>query len=434
VVLPPGARFTCHRCGDCCRSFPVSLSPEERARYEKRDWKDVLPSHEGPVFDDVARGGGRSASLLRRRADGACIFLGVEDNLCQIHAKLGEPEKPLACRLFPFTVVAGDGEDARPRIGCHFACKGLAAGDGAAVQGERRALEALVDELGKVISLAPSSDPVPFDSRRSYTRAELAVAASLLASEMQDAGRPFPERILAATRFLDLFAKSAFGQVKDEKRREFVEILAQGVRQQVMKGLLRPPGRPPAFPERLLFRQILGMAVRRDPADLVTAGTATRTGRRLASFLSGIAFATGGGSLVPAGRDVRVRLRDVRRRAPEADPASPIADAALTRYFVAHLSARRVTDAAFKTKEALAGYGLLFRQYPAILLFARAACLARSGDALDASDYASALRTADWTFGHVPWTAGVVARVRRGLLEDLDGPFLHLEWCAKQPK
>lgn len=434
IVLPPGARFTCHQCGDCCRSFPVSLSDAERERYSKRDWKDVLPAHDGPVFDEVSRGGGKVASLLKRRRDGACIFLGEKDSLCQIHAKLGAAEKPLACRLFPFTIVAGDEEDPRPRVGCHFACKGLATGDGAVVAGEKRALEELASELGSVISLEPNRDPVSFDKKRAYARSELAVAAQLLTSELQEVGRAFPERILAAAKFLDLFAKSAFSHVKDEKRREFVEILAQGVREQVKKGLLRPSTRRPAFPERLLFRQILGMAVRRDPAGLVTAGTLRRTSRRISSFLAGAAFSAGGGSFVPQGRTRRVRLSDVRRLAPEADPSSPIADAALSRYFVAHLSARRVTDSAFKTREALAAYGLLFRQYPAILLFARAACLSREGAELDASDYASALRTADWTFGHVPWTVGAIGGVRRGLLEDLEAPFQHLEWSANRPK
>jgi lysine-N-methylase len=432
VVLPPGARFTCHRCGDCCRSFPVSLTDAEKERYAKRDWSQVLPGHSGDVFDVIERGGGRSASLLKRRKDGACIFLGA-DELCQIHARLGAEEKPLACRLFPFTFIPGDEEDPRPRVGCHFACKGLAAGDGAQVQGERRALEELARELGAVTSLEPRTDLLTFSKVRSYSGSELAFATQLLASELQDAGRPFPERILAATKFLDLFARSAFGQVKDDKRRELVEILARGVREQVKKGLLKPSAKKPSFPERLLYRQLLGMAVRRDAANLVTAGTLRRGSKRISSFLSGLAFSAGSGSFVPTGRTKRVRISDVRRLAPEADAASPIGDAALTRYFVAHVASRRVSDTSFKTRHVLAAYGLLFRQYPAILLFARAACLARDASELDASDYASALRTADWTFGHIPWTAGVVGAARRGLLEDLDAPFQHIAWSAKRP-
>src|SRR5439155_139889 len=156
VVLPPGAKFTCHQCGDCCRSFPVSLSDAEKERFARRDWSDVLPGHSGAVFDVVSRGAGKSASLLKRRRDGACVFL-------------------------------------------------------------------------------------------------------------------------AATKFLDLFAKSAFGHVKDDKRREFVEILAQGVREQVKKGILRPPAKEPSFPERLLFRQLVGMAVRREAPGLATPGVLRRS-------------------------------------------------------------------------------------------------------------------------------------------------------------
>jgi Fe-S-cluster containining protein len=35
VVLPGGAKFSCHQCGDCCRNFPVSLTDAEAERYEK---------------------------------------------------------------------------------------------------------------------------------------------------------------------------------------------------------------------------------------------------------------------------------------------------------------------------------------------------------------------------------------------------------------
>lgn len=434
VHLPPGARFTCHRCGDCCRSFPVSLSPAEAQTFGARDWSEVLPGHAGPVFFEHATGPGRSAAFLHRQADGSCVFLDRERNLCRIHDKLGEAAKPLACRLFPFTVVPGDTGDPRPRIGCHFACKGLAAGDGAPVAGERRYLEGLVSELAKVQPLEPPKGRMEWEPGRTYERSELEVTAELVQAELADANRPFPERILTAVKFLDLFSRSAFTQVKDEKRKDFVEILAQGVREQVKKGLLKADETPPGFNERLLFRQILGMSVRRDPADIVNAGFLKKTSRRISGLLTGLAFSAGGGSFVPTGRDRRVRLSDVRRQAPEADPASPEADGALSRYFVAHVASRRVLDPGFKIHEVLAAYGLLLRQYPAILLFARAACFARGGTSVDSSDYASALRTADWTFGHVGWTLGLSGRSRRLVLGDLNATFRHVPWAARKPK
>jgi Fe-S-cluster containining protein len=373
------------------------------------------------------------ARILRRRRDGACIFLDGEKNLCRIHGTLGEREKPLACRLFPFTFVSGDEADPRPRVGCHFACKGLAAGDGAPVAGEKRALEELAGDLSRVHDLSPPRAPLVWDEQRSYTREELELVATLVTNEVLDANRPFPDRILAVARFLDLFAKSAFTQVKDEKRRDFIEILASGVREQVKKGIVTPATGRPGFPERLLFRQIIALAVRRDPPTLITAGMLRRSVRRVGGLISGVAFTTGGGSFTPTGRDRRVRLGDVLRLAPTADPASPEADGALSRYFAAHLSARRVLDPDFRPGEVLAAFGLLLRQYPAILLYARAACFARGGDRLESTDYASALRTADWTFGHVAYTSGVVGQVRARLLRDLDAPFQHLPFYAQRP-
>jgi hypothetical protein len=43
-----------------------------------------------------------------RQVDGRCVFLG-EDRLCQIHARFGEDEKPLVCRLFPRRALKAEG-------------------------------------------------------------------------------------------------------------------------------------------------------------------------------------------------------------------------------------------------------------------------------------------------------------------------------------
>jgi lysine-N-methylase len=430
VILAGGARFSCHRCGDCCRSFPVALTDDEAKRYATDELRALVPGLASETFEVVPRPGGKVARLLKRQASGACVFLDEEKNLCRVHGALGEAAKPLACRLFPFTVTPGGGPDPRPRVGCHFACKGLAAGDGAPVAGMRRELESLAEELARVHSLAPRDDALVFVQRRRYARDELELVCDLVVQELEDATRPFPARLLAVSRFLDLFSRSAFKEIKDEKRVELVKVFATGVREQVKKGLLLPPATTPTFPERLLLRQLLGVAVRRDPPGLMTAGIARRTSRRLSGLLAGLAAMAGGGSFTPTGRAKRVRVEAVRSQAPPADPASPEADGALSRYFVAHVGSRRLLDPSFRVPEVLPAFGLLLRQYPLILLFARAACLARGGDVLTSDDYACALRTADWTFGQVPWTAGLIGRTRARLLADLNAPFQHVAWCA----
>ena len=103
LALAKGVKFTCKQCADCCRNFPVSLTPAEAERYDERDWTDLL-GVPGPAYTTQRGLGGRRVHYLRRRRDGACIFLG-DDNLCGIHGKYGEHDKPLVCRVFPHHIV-----------------------------------------------------------------------------------------------------------------------------------------------------------------------------------------------------------------------------------------------------------------------------------------------------------------------------------------
>jgi len=108
LVVRPGLRFTCHRCGVCCRTSTVGLDPGERERIEGHDW-----TREGERF----RAGfavpgtdpwGRARDDLRHGPDGACIFLD-RDGLCLVEKRLGREAKPRICRKFPFVFVAAPG-------------------------------------------------------------------------------------------------------------------------------------------------------------------------------------------------------------------------------------------------------------------------------------------------------------------------------------
>jgi lysine-N-methylase len=117
-ALPVLQNWDCHSCGDCCRSYAVPVTAEERRRIEGQGW-DKLPEFAGvPYF--VKRNG---EFFLNHRADGGCVFLGA-DKRCRIHAQFGSGGKPLACRIYPFLLVpAGDHWNLGLRLACPSAAE-----------------------------------------------------------------------------------------------------------------------------------------------------------------------------------------------------------------------------------------------------------------------------------------------------------------------
>ena len=426
LALARGVRYTCRQCGDCCRSFPVQLSPAEAERYEARDWSTLGVS--GPVVA-WRREGGVQVPRLARRADGACRLLGA-DELCEVHRHLGEPEKPLACRLYPYHFVAG----AEQLIAsAHFSCSSVAAGDGLPLADQQPALARSERERSAASPLPLLAERLDFSAGLSYAPAEVALIFDLVAKELEDSSRAFPQRILAVANFVSLVAESRFSTLTKGSAERALRGFADGVHEQVGRGIVAPPTQT-RLPQRILFRSLVAFAARRDPASLHEAGVLRRSLRRLGNLLAGLSYIAGTGKVQPVGAERAVVIGEVRRLATPADPAAPIADGALTRYFLAQITGRFLYRPSFLVREVLPALGLLIRQYPLILLMARATCYARGGAELSRDDYASALRTVDWTFGRVPLDRGVWGGVFGSALADVQAGLAFVPWCATPPQ
>jgi len=120
--LPVLQNWDCQGCSLCCRQYHVSVSPEEQKRIEDQGWGKE-PEFQGvPLFVRVGGWFSKSSYRLNHQPDGACVFLGP-DNRCRIHARHGSAAKPLACRIYPYTLVpAGD----HWKLGLRFACPSAA--------------------------------------------------------------------------------------------------------------------------------------------------------------------------------------------------------------------------------------------------------------------------------------------------------------------
>lgn len=89
-------RWTCIRCGLCCRNFLVPLLTHEALKIYKTF---------GPLIVQV---NGKIA--LAKKPDGSCVFLTYEGGIakCTIYF-----ERPGVCRLYPFYIKVGaeEGEE-----------------------------------------------------------------------------------------------------------------------------------------------------------------------------------------------------------------------------------------------------------------------------------------------------------------------------------
>lgn len=149
--IDPEQRFACSQCGRCCRGFDVVVSAAEIDLYRRNHaaaWFREADGAEGtdrepfePIPDMVA------LQRIRKRASGACGFLSP-DNRCRIHEELGAANKPLTCRLFPFSFhPAADAIVVKASFGCPT----VAANDGRPIgAGEpRAAIDALFKEWSR---------------------------------------------------------------------------------------------------------------------------------------------------------------------------------------------------------------------------------------------------------------------------------------------
>jgi hypothetical protein len=100
----------------------VAITADEERRIEERDW---TPDGIGGRIADARldESSGETRRILKRRADGACIFLDAEER-CLVERRLGWDAKPLRCKLFP--VVFVEDPDGRLEAVATFECRSIA--------------------------------------------------------------------------------------------------------------------------------------------------------------------------------------------------------------------------------------------------------------------------------------------------------------------
>jgi lysine-N-methylase len=333
--LPVLQNWDCHSCGDCCRSYAVPVTADERRRIEGQGW-EALPEFAGVPFW-VRRGG---EFYLNHRADGACVFLGP-DNLCRIHGKFGSAAKPLACRIYPFLLVpAGD----HWNLGLRLACPSAAENKGrplSAQLADAREYAAFFESTTAQEKL--KAGPPPLAGSTVVPWGDVARIAAAVSKLLADERDPFERRWRKVLFIVSMLRKATFDGGGDPKTRrgdrgetaggsphrravtggrlsEMLHVLGEAAGDEEPKTAAEVPR--PSWVGRTVFRQLAAVYARKDHG--AEKGTAQRgpVGR----VWSAVKFAAGRGR-VPK---LHAALTDAATFAAGETPLGALSDATVS--------------------------------------------------------------------------------------------------------
>lgn len=433
--LPVIQNWSCHNCGGCCREHLIEITGEEKQRIEKQGWTaaDGI-SMERPVIQKI----GRNRYRLAHQDDGACVFLD-ERGLCRIHAKHGEPAKPLACRVYPYAVhPAGPGKLA---VSLRFSCPSVVQNLGPSVDSQNTAIGQLSREIvaGKLRDHDPPliHDSPPHGIQQTdwpdfhrFLRA--------LDDCVADDSVDLVVRLMRILAWLELVEQSQFQTIRGAKLDEYLSLVTQAAAKAQADNDL--PIHRPSRMAGIMFRLIAAQYARHDTEALVRVGLRTR----LALLNAAMRFTTGIGqvptlnesasvSLVFGDSDDTLPSRSVRF--PDLERVyggrSADIDELLTRYFRVKIQGLHFCGPAQFQTSLLDGFRGLALMYPIVMWLARLRAARRGADRIDLTDVQASLATADHNYGYSPALGTRSALRRVNLLTRMKQLTSLLSWYSQ---
>jgi lysine-N-methylase len=382
------------------------VTDEERRRIEQQNWTaddGIDPSR--PLF--VKEGGllGRSWYRLNHQPDGACVFL-QEDGLCRIHAKFGEPAKPLACRIYPYVFHPAGNKVA---VSLRFSCPSVVRNLGRPVTAQKKEIRQIADQV--VPANVREAQPPELTPGCRLEWPDLLRFVDVLDRTMSAADAPVRTRLLRALFWIGLVEQSKFDNLKGARISEFLDLISQAAVAEVEQA--GDPG-PPSRVGRMQFRLMAGQYARKD-----THATADRSIAGRMRLLRMAWRLTRGEGLLPP-------LQDCFAEVPFADlegDFGPLPDEAreiFSRYFLVKIRGMHFCGRAFYNVPLVEGFRSLAMMYPVMLWIARWLALSDGRRTLTTDDLVKAVTIADHNHGYSPALATWSARRRIRNLAQLD--------------
>jgi Fe-S-cluster containining protein len=387
-LYPKDLRFTCSRCGECCRGSNVLLGAGEPERLASlpwdgpdRDLSGIQPSAAIPGDSVPGR------RVLARREDGACVYLGSSSQ-CRIHERFGAEAKPLMCRLFPFGFSA---LGARVAVDVSFACKAVREEWGAP-------LATHVAEWTSRFPEAPRDSKAHRFSRKYDVSGEiLAEVEDHLLELLSEEKLSLPDRIRAVWEFHRLGTTS---DPTTDAARKLREVMAKGIPKQVLEHPLPPGSERMDRTGRAVFFHLLFLTLNPTPRELRSMSGKAKAREVRLRVQAADAYKFADARPLIDNRESKATYRAIGAVSPEylaTGGGAPL----MARYLKAKVLGQRFMREVDEEIPFLDAVPRLLLAFPMAAWTARALAAERGAAEVADSDARGALRLVDRAFGQI---------------------------------
>jgi|GEM_PF-136207 len=390
LKLPTIQNWNCHNCGGCCKQHEIEITPEEKERIEKQRWdQDASIPADQPVFVKLGLSPVGNRYRLAHQADGSCVFLD-DKGLCRIHAKFGEPAKPLACQVYPYAFHPAGNDVA---VSLRFSCPSVVANLGKPVNQQSAEIRKIVDQ---VLPKRRKTPPAPkLTAKESLGWPDTLKVVTALNQFFAAADSRFLINLLRAVAWVELIEQSRFATIREQRLDEFLDLISQATVQELPDELelsRTSPSRLGAIQFRLLAAQY----ARKDTFAADTRGIT----RRFSLLISALKFASGRGD-IPCLQECFTAVPFSRLEEPFGE-LPPECEKLFTRYFQVKIQGLHFFGAAYYDIHFVEGFYHLALMFPAIMWIARWLAVGAGRSTLLPEDVDAAMSIADHHHGYSP--------------------------------
>lgn len=403
VMLPKGStqRFSCRGCGECCRNLAVELREADLEALRAHGWRErmgeYLVERRGRVF-------------LKQRDDGACVFL-TDDGRCRIHAERGAEAKPLACRLYPFTLLPSR-EGAAAAVS--FACPTVAGNQGEPLAEHRRDLTRVARAIPE---LAGPAMPPRLDDAARATKREERAAVERLDVWLARSDLDLVTRLNGFAWVVDALARATLENVRDERFDDLLDVLVGALPEE----LPHHPVATPTSRHMKLLRQ--ASYVRLESPTLARILARGRWRTSVGQYLASRRFARGRGETTDLGPGFHagVSLAGVESIGPARGEEASAVEDLVTRWLRAALWGGRMWGTGFYGWSIVRGLQAWTLNAAAAGWLMRLHARGAGRDEIAFDDARAAIGRVDRTAGRAPWLGSAAERLRLTYLAREDG-------------